>query len=214
MKITWLGHSCFALESQGYRILLDPYEDGSVPGLEPLREKAHQVLCSHGHHDHCGVACVTLLEGGASPFTVETMDTWHDGKAGALRGANTIHILSDGQCRVAHLGDLGCDLTPEQKGKLRHLDALLIPVGGHYTIDAHQAKALADQLSPAVVIPMHYRQGQVGYDVIGTVEEFTTLCENVVLYPGSQIQLTPQTGRQVAVLQPKNAGFSEIARKF
>ena len=25
MKLTWLGHSCFAVESGGYRVVLDPY---------------------------------------------------------------------------------------------------------------------------------------------------------------------------------------------
>ena len=54
MKITWLGHSCFTVESQGYKIVLDPYKDGSVPGLTLVREEAKQVLCSHGHGDHCG----------------------------------------------------------------------------------------------------------------------------------------------------------------
>ena len=24
LKLTWLGHACFALEAEGYRILLDP----------------------------------------------------------------------------------------------------------------------------------------------------------------------------------------------
>ena len=105
-----------------------------------------------------------------------------------------------GQCRVAHLGDLGCNLTPEQKEKLRNLTALLLPVGGHFTIDAVQAKRLADELSPVVVVPMHYRQGGVGYDVIGTVEQFTKLCDDVVAYPGSELELTPQISRQTAVL--------------
>ena len=40
---------------------------------------------------------------------------------------------------------------------LKHLDAILIPVGGYYTIDAAQAKAVVDDLAPRVVIPMHYR---------------------------------------------------------
>ena len=205
MKITWLGHSCFTVESQGYRIVLDPYKDGSVPGLAPVREEADQVLCSHGHNDHHGIECVSLRQGRPSPFTVEAIDTWHDDKQGALRGSNTIHILSDGLCRVAHLGDLGCDLTPEQKDKLRHLTALLIPVGGHFTIDAAQAKRLADELSPTVVVPMHYRREGVGYDVIGTVEQFTTLCDDVAAYPGSELELTPQISKQTAVLNPKNA---------
>ena len=205
MKITWMGHSCFTVEFQGYKIVLDPYKDGSVPGLAPVREEADLVLCSHSHGDHCGTECVPLRQGKPSPFTVETINTWHDNKKGALRGPNTIHILSDGQCRVAHLGDLGCDLTPEQKDKLRHLTALLIPVGGHSTIDAAQAKRLADELSPAVVVPMHYRQAGVGFDVIGTVDQFTKLCDDVVTYSGSELELTPQISSQTAVLKPQNA---------
>jgi L-ascorbate metabolism protein UlaG (beta-lactamase superfamily) len=33
----------------------------------------------------------------------------------------------------------------------------MIPVGGHYTIDAAQAKKVLDQLQPMVAIPMHYK---------------------------------------------------------
>ncbi len=205
MKVTWLGHSCFKIESKGFQIILDPYQDGSVPGLAPIREEADQVLCSHSHGDHCGTECVSLRRGAPSPFTVETIATWHDDKEGALRGPNTIHILDDGQCRIAHLGDLGCDLLSEQKDKLRGLTALLIPVGGHFTIDAAQAKRLVDELAPAVVVPMHFRQKGIGYDVIGSVEPFTKLCNNVVVYPGSELELAPETRRQTAVLRPRNA---------
>ena len=205
MNITWLGHSCFKVESQGYTVILDPYQDGKVPGYTPIRETADQVLCSHGHGDHCGTEGVSLRQGKPSPFTVETIDTWHDDKNGVKRGPNTIHILSDGQCRVAHLGDLGCDLTPEQKDSLRHLTALLVPVGGFFTINAAQAKELADELAPTVVIPMHYRGKGFGYPVIGKVDKFTKLCDDVVAYPGSELELTPQTGRQTAVLKPQNA---------
>lgn len=204
MKITWLGHSCFKIESQGYQIVLDPYQEGRVPGYKPIRERADQVLCSHGHGDHCAVECVTLRSGTHSPFSVETIDTWHDGEQGALRGANTIHILNDGQCRIAHLGDLGCALTLEQERKLSELDALLIPVGGHYTIDAAQARRIVDQLAPRVVIPMHYRGTGFGYDVIGTLDQFAGLCGDIVTYPSSELELTPQTQKQTAILQPKN----------
>ncbi len=204
MKITWLGHSCFIVESQGYQIVLDPYQDGSVPGFAPVRVEADQVLCSHGHGDHSGTECVSLRQGAASPFTVETIDTWHDDKNGAKRGPNTIHILSDGQCRIAHLGDLGCGLTSGQKDKLRRLTALLIPVGGFFTINAAQAKALVDELAPTVAIPMHYRGRGFGYPVIGKVDKFTKLCGNVITYPSSELELTPQTSRQTAVLKPEN----------
>ena len=169
----------------------------------------HGPLCRGTQRDgkncrkHC--ASPSLRQSRPSPFTVETIDTWHDGKKGALRGPNTIHILSDGLCRVAHLGDLGCDLASEQKDKLRHLTALLIPVGGFFTINAAQAKQLSDELSPAVVVPMHFRQAGVGYIVIGTVKRFAKLCNDVITYSGSELELTPQISRQTAVLKPQNA---------
>lgn len=205
MKLTWIGHSCFLVESQGYRIVFDPYEPDSVPGYLPISVEADQVLCSHEHRDHHGVKQVTLRQGSAaSPFTIRTISTWHDDQQGALRGPNTIHILDDGSCRIAHLGDLGCELPPQQKEELKGLTAVLIPVGGYYTIDAAQAKALVDELCPQVVIPMHYRGDGFGYDVIGTLDQFTSLCGNVVAYPSSQLELTPQTPEQVAVLKPLN----------
>jgi len=204
MKITWLGHSCFKIESHGYQVVLDPYQDNTVPGYTHLREQADQVLCSHGHRDHCGVECVSLRRGASSPFTIETISTWHDNKKGDLRGNNIIHILNDGQCRIAHLGDLGCDLTQEQKNNLQGLTALLTPVGGYYTIDAVQAKRLVDELAPTVVIPMHYRGDCFGYAEIGTLDQFTSLCSDVVAYPSSELVLTPQISRQTAVLKPQN----------
>ncbi len=204
MTLTYLGHSCFLVESHGYQILFDPYEPDSVPGYRPISVQADQVLCSHEHRDHHGVDQVTLRQGGVSPFTVETISTWHDDQQGALRGSDTIHILDDGQCRIAHLGDLGCELSDQQKGQLKNLTALMIPVGGFYTIDALQAKALIDELKPQVVIPMHYRGNGFGYDVIGTLDAFTQLCSNVIEYPSSQLELTAETPSQVAVLKPQN----------
>ena len=80
----------------------------------------------------------------------------------------------------------------------------MIPVGGYYTIDAAQASALADELAPAVVIPMHYRGEGFGYDVIGPLEDFTALRSGVREHPGSVLELAPETPRQTAVLKPEN----------
>ena len=99
---------------------------------------------------------------------------------------------------------MGCELTAQQKERLKGLDALLIPVGGFYTIDARQAKALAEELEPRVVVPMHYRGNGFGYDVIGPVDAYTDLCADVVRYPGSDLELTAETAKQTAVLTARN----------
>ena len=87
--------------------------------------------------------------------------------------------------------------------QLKGLDAVMIPVGGFYTIDATQAKVLIDQIQPRVTIPMHYRGADFGYDVIGTLDEFTNLCDCVVEYAGNSIELNGEMLQQVAVLKLK-----------
>ena len=171
MKLTWLGHSCFLLEQDGYRIVLDPYT--GVEGYPPLQAEAHAVLCSHQHYDHNARECVKLLPWeGDSPFAVRTAAAWHDPQHGALRGENTIHILSAGGVTVAHLGDLGHLLTPEQLAAMGPLDGVLVPVGGVYTVDARSAAEVCRQLDPRWVVPMHYRHAPYGLPNIAPVEDF------------------------------------------
>ena len=88
MNITWHGHACFTVESGGYRICLDPYT--GVDGYPELALQAHRCLCSHGHSDHSYLQAVTLLPTGTSPFTVQTLKTFHDNASGRLRGENTV----------------------------------------------------------------------------------------------------------------------------
>ena len=81
MKLTWLGHACFLLEEDGYRIVLDPYT--GVAGYPPLHIQAHAVFCSHGHFDHHATDCVELLperdglEGPASIVATRRLSCWH-----------------------------------------------------------------------------------------------------------------------------------------
>lgn len=58
MYITWLGHSCFRLESAGYGLVIDPYR--VVAGYPPLRVEANAVYISHHHFDHDCLEAVTL----------------------------------------------------------------------------------------------------------------------------------------------------------
>ena len=176
MNITWLGHSCFLIESEGWRVVLDPYYVETYPALHV---EADEALCSHGHRDHAFLEAVTLSgrDKTESPFTIETISTFHDDKQGSLRGENTIHILRAEGLMVVHCGDLGHELSDEQLAAVRGCDALLIPVGGYYTIDVKTAKKVADAVAPRVIVPMHYRFGAHGYPEIGTLDEFLPLYE-------------------------------------
>ena len=177
MKLTWLGHACFLVEQGGYRILLDPYT--GVEGYPPLADRelrVHSILCSHDHFDHNAAdQAETVSFAGECPFTIRTVETFHDGEGGALRGPNTIHILSADGVAVAHLGDLGHPLSPEQIAAIGPLDAALIPVGGTYTVDAAGAKAVCEALHPKCAVPMHYRHAPYGLPDVAGVEDFLSL---------------------------------------
>lgn len=178
VTITWLGHACFRIEYKGWSLIIDPYADGTVDGLPPLRERAGAVYCTHGHFDHNAADCVTL-DGSEPPedFSLATALCPHDDAGGAKRGMNTIHVFTFGKRRVAHMGDVGCALPEETLALLRGCDVLLLPVGGFFTVDAAEAFALAEAIGPRAIVPMHYRSDEprFGFDVLGTVEEFTKL---------------------------------------
>lgn len=202
VTIEYFGHSCFRLRYAGERIVLDPYEDGSVPGLPPLRTEAEYVYCSHDHSDHDGVACVTLLPHGEPSFTVTELLTDHDDAGGSLRGKNIIRTFTFGTLRVTHMGDIGRELTPEELAALKGTDALLIPVGGYYTIDAQQAKEMIDAIAPRVTVLMHYRTDESDYEVIAHIDDILKilgLAEQI----GATLELTADTPKQTVMMKRK-----------
>ncbi len=149
---------------------MDPYS--SSTGYGTLELEAEIITVSHEHDDHnyAGAAPGAKVIKGLTPdalgweevsltfgeLHISTLASYHDDTAGKSRGRNAIFIFDLGNLRFAHLGDLGHPLNEGDMTKLKPVDILMIPVGGHYTIDAVQAKAIVGELAPAVVIPMHY----------------------------------------------------------
>ena len=178
MTITWCGHACFLLESGCGRVVFDPYAPGKIPGWKLPELEAELVLCSHGHRDH-DYAEGVKLSGQLFTGKVTKIASFHDDRGGALRGDNTISLVEAEGLRVVHMGDIGCQLTDEQIKALGKVDVMLIPVGGHYTVDAAEAWEIVRAVKPGVVIPMHYRGRGFGFPVIGKVEPFLKLAGNV-----------------------------------
>ena len=202
MKITYLGHACFCLMYKDWRIVLDPYADDNVPGLPPLRVDAERVYCSHGHGDHNFEEGVNLKRlPGDEPYTLEEFITPHDEAEGAKRGMNTVRIFTFGSLRVAHMGDLGCELTPDQLDQLMDLDVVMIPVGGFYTIGPDEAWDLIEAIQPRVIIPMHYKLGDLGLTNVAELSDFLVQIEEYNEYPGNTITVDKKTEAQVAVLK-------------
>lgn len=200
MTLTWLGHSCFRLDSADGSAVIDPYAPGYVPGLALPRDiTADAVILSHTHADH-GCAEAVALTGRTPAFAVTGLDTFHDEVRGAKRGENRVTVIDAEGLRLVHLGDLGHELSAEALAALGRVDVLMLPVGGFYTVDAAAARRIADAVGARITIPMHYKGASFGFDELDSVEAFTALSSNVVYAPSSALTLPSQYNNVTLVL--------------
>lgn len=181
-----MAHSCFLLESKGYRLLFDPY-DPCIGYPPPKAFNVDLVVVSHDHFDHNAVDQVpgrtTVVRGVAKrsygPLTLSGQVGWH----GEGEGCDPVSLtlLEWGGRRLAHLGDIGRCLEPEQKEYFQDLDLLLLPCGGDYTIGGQAAAELVSQLKPKVAVPMHYRTPYLSRELFPgfeTAESFLKGCSS------------------------------------
>lgn len=171
MNIQYYGHSCFKITTKsegkntdGIVAFIDPFD--KKIGLKPPQGRADVVFVSHNQHsDHNNIEALkdnpTVIDApgeySVKGINVTGIDSFHDDKEGTERGRNTVFVLDTEDIRICHLGDLGVDLNMKQLEKIGDVDILMIPVGGRYTIDFKEAAKIARKLSPAIIIPMHYK---------------------------------------------------------
>jgi len=86
MKITWLGHSCFRVETGGSVVLIDPFLKGnptferSGVAWETATKGVTHVALTHGHDDHIGDAAEICAKRKATLFAVYELATYLAGK--------------------------------------------------------------------------------------------------------------------------------------
>lgn len=167
-KISWAGQSCFQIsisnsKEHSAEVVIDPFDE--KVGLKLPNLSASIALVSHDHYDHNNVKGLKgdpfVIRGPGeyeiNDVFIKGIPSFHDDVEGKEKGNNTIYIIEAEGMKICHLGDLGQkQLTDNQLEKIDGVDILMIPVGGEYTIDSAVAQKITAQISPKIVIPMHY----------------------------------------------------------
>ena len=172
LALEWMGHSTFQItSSKGTRILTDPHGAFDLP--RPTLPQ-HIVTTSHRHGPHSAVHMAPgtpVILHGLTPagdnwqkisttirdVSVYVVPAFHDKSQGMQRGKNAIFVFRVDDICVAHLGDLGHILGPDQLKMMGKIDILLVPIaGGYYTVTATEAREVTKQVNPRIAIPMHF----------------------------------------------------------
>ena len=179
-KIVFLGHASFLLKGKDYSLVIDPYQNDSVPNLRfPEVEPVDAVVCSHNHYDHNAYQLVNIKNNPAQVGAVSATVP-HDECGGAKRGLNKIHMFDIEGYKVVHLGDTGCILDERTLEPFKNCDILLAPINGFYTIGPKELKVIADIINPRILIPMHYymKENNSGYPDGNMIDELKKLFPN------------------------------------
>jgi L-ascorbate metabolism protein UlaG (beta-lactamase superfamily) len=167
VRLTFLGHSSFWIESAGGATAITDFNGMIIPPQTPDMITMNNAHSSHytdfvdpaikyvlrGWDPLGGVALhdVTLLD-----LHVRNVPTNVRELGGARTNGNSIFVFEVADMCIAHLGHLHHVLSDVHLGELGMIDVLLTPVDGSYTMAQELMVEVIRQIQPAVVIPMHY----------------------------------------------------------
>lgn len=76
-KLTWYGHATLGLETDGHKLLIDPFFTGNPVASATADEvEADYILVSHGHGDHVGDAVAIAKRTGATAIANAEIASW------------------------------------------------------------------------------------------------------------------------------------------
>ncbi len=177
--VQWFGHSSFLIHSGSQtKVITDP-NFNVTPGIQ-----GDAVTVSNDHFTHNNVGAVSgnplILRG------ITLRQTWNPirtsvkditivnipSQRGAWYGgvANSIFIYEMGSLCLAHLGNMGHLLTPEQEKVLHRVDVMMTPIDAMTNLGFEDLLKVIEQVRPPMVIPMHYdvpRQAELFADFVG-----------------------------------------------
>lgn len=124
-------------------------------------------------------------------FSIHGVSAWRHIDTEADEKIATIYRIEIGEIRIALLGNIAPKLSEDQLEEIGIVDILMLPVGGGgYTLDATSAATLVRQIDPKAVIPVHFADSGLTYEVPqDTLETFTNELGAPVEVAGTKYKL-------------------------
>lgn len=181
MKIRYMGHSSFEIETDKLKILTDPYYYAMSPGktrrISPVKPEQiyDYILISHEHFDHCDTQLIDEIFSDktkiitTAPASAKINHPCHTLKVGqeykdakiTVQAKRAEHPQSEYPIALYFftpepLYFAGDTVPYVGMGDIDPPHVAFLPIGGKYTADIEGAAEIASLIRPDHVIPMHF----------------------------------------------------------
>ncbi len=168
--LTWHGHSCFMLEHDGTRILIDPWLDENPKADIGAKDvgKVDYILVSHGHFDHFS-DCVPIAKAtGAtvvSTFELVSFCETQGVENGHGMNIGGAHLFPFGRVKLTHAVHTGTIAGDDEGAFTTDCCGFLISLDGGPTV-YHAGDT-------ALITDMQLLQGRVDVAILPIGDNFT-----------------------------------------
>lgn len=168
MRITYVGHSTFLIESPKLARVATDFNDYVRPPVMPDIVTMNRAHTSH-YTDRPDPGIKYVLRGWRDDGKPAGHDVTYqdvrvrsvatnirDWGGGTQRHGNSIFVFELANLCVAHLGHLHHTLTQQQLAEIGRVDIVFFPVDGGVTLDLDGMIEVLAALKAKMMIPMHY----------------------------------------------------------
>ena len=216
LRITYLGHASFALETTNLMAVTDytgtPGPAGRVPDVVTMNN-AHSshftdtpdpnvpwVLRGWGPPGQPAQINLDLEEMAIRNVTTDLRGPFGEG---ARRDGNSIFLFEAAGLCVAHLSHLHQIPNAAQYGAIGRVDVVMVPVDGAFTMKAVDMAQVARHLHARLVLPMHWFSAQGLQDFVAALRpshKVRTLDHSDVVVTAATLPSSPE----IWILPPQN----------
>ena len=167
-EIEYKGANSVVINTKKTKIVIDPKI--SIVGQNDVSTKGVVELVTEHRFAVNSPDSILLIDGpgeyGVAEFDIHGIPARRhiDSESDGMK--STMYRVEIDETRIGIIGNVYDKLSDEQLEELGVLDILIIPVGGGgYTLDASGAASLVRMINPKIVIPVHYNDKQLKYEV-------------------------------------------------
>ena len=174
MQIEYFGGNCVKLSSKNINVVAD--DNLEDLGQTSVSKPDNICIITNQEYIKKSPQCMFLAD---RPGEYEVQNISVKGIAvrshidkPEKRNATLIRLVIN-DVKIAITGHVYPDLSEQQLEELGMIDVLIVPVGGNgYTLDGAGALKIVKKIGPRIVIPTHYSDNKLNYEVPqATLEE-------------------------------------------